>query len=210
MTALELQRILPLAVPANTAETEALGDGLVSGGIGAVEIGLRGEYALTAIRELVASDRPLLVGAGTIRTVAQVDEAAAAGASFLVSPGLSASVAARAEQLGLPLVPGVATASEIMRASDLGLRTLKLFPAHLLGGLEAVESFHSVFADVRFVPSGGVTEDTLAEFLSHPAVSAVSGSWITSPALLRAGAEAVAAVADRAAGTVRAVGEAHQ
>ncbi len=205
MTNIEAQRILPLAVPQNEQETEALGSGLVAGGVGAVEVGLRHPYALEAIRTLAASGQPLLVGAGTVRTVADADAAFEAGATFLVSPGLSVSVAKRAAELGLPFIPGVATATEVMQACDLGLTRLKLFPAHLVGGLAAISAMHSVFPEVTFVPSGGVSKENLAEFLSHPAVGAVSGSWITSGVQLGAGAEAVAKAAAEASATVHAV-----
>ncbi len=201
MTPLSEQRIIPLAVPETPAEVDALGTGLSAGGIGAVEIGLRHPAALDAVRGLAADGR-LLVGAGTVRSAAQADAAALAGAAFLVSPGLSADVVRRAAELDLPLIPGVASASDIMRAVDLGVRVVKLFPAHLLGGLAALDAFHAVFPDVRFVPSGGVSQDTLAEYLAHPAVAAVSGSWITSERVLAGGAAAVAAAARRAAATV--------
>ncbi len=204
MNSIEAQRLFPLAVPRNAEEAEALGDGLVAGGVGAVEVGMRHPFALQAIRSLSASDRRLLVGAGTVRTAAEVDAAAEAGAAFLVSPGLSVPVAKRADELGLPLIPGVATASEVMQARDLGFDRLKLFPANLLGGLSALSALHAVFPEVTFVPSGGVSQENLAEFLSHPAVGAVSGSWITSSAQLAAGADTVAAAAGQAAAVVRA------
>lgn len=195
MTGLDAQRILPLAVPQNEQQTEALGVGLVAGGVGAVEVGLRGPFALEAVKRLSASGLPLLVGAGTVRTAAEADAAVEAGATFLVSPGLSVEVASRAEALGIPLLPGVATASEIMRARDLGFERLKLFPANVLGGFATLSAFHAVFPEASFVPSGGVTQQNLAEFLSHPAVGAVSGSWITSAAQLDGGAAVVEAAA---------------
>lgn len=207
MTDLDAQRILPLAVPQNERQTEALGAGLVAGGVGAVEVGLRDSFALEAVRRLSTSGLPLLVGAGTVRTAAQADAAADAGAAFLVSPGLSVEVVARADALGLPLVPGVATATEVMRACDLGLDRMKLFPANLLGGLSMLSALHAVFPEIEFVPSGGVTQQNLAEFLSHPAVGAVSGSWLTSSSQLDRGAEAVEAAAARATATVVSVFE---
>lgn len=205
MSELQRQRILPLAVPGDAEETAALADGLRAARVGAVEVGLRGPYALEAIRVLAESDTGLLIGAGTVRTPEQAEAAAAAGAAFLVSPGLSGAVVRRAVELGLPIVPGVATASEVMRACDMGIELMKLFPSNLIGGLGALDAFHSVFPEVRFIPSGGVSQQTLAEFLGHPAVQAVSGSWITSGDLLRSGAAAVAAAAEIAMETVRRI-----
>lgn len=204
MTALAEHRILPLAVPTSSADVATLAAGLSAGGINVVEVGLRAPGALEAVSELVADGR-LHVGAGTVRTAAQVDAAAEAGASFLVSPGLSEPVARRAADVGLPLIPGVSSAGEIMRACELGLHLVKLFPANLLGGLHAIDAFHATFPEVRFVPSGGVSQANLADYLAHPAIAAVSGSWMTSGTVLAQGPGAVAELAHRAAETVRQV-----
>lgn len=187
-------RIMPLAVPENDAETEALHEGLSRGGIGIVEVGLRVPYAAEAIPKLVARGG-LVVGAGSVRTAEQVDRVHDDGARFIVSPGLSEAVVARALELGLPVFPGVATATEVMRASEFGLSMLKLFPAGLLGGVKLVDALRAAFPDVSFLPSGGVHLENLAEYLGNPAVAGVSGSWVTSSSLLRQGADAIADVA---------------
>ncbi|MGO2141448.1 MAG: bifunctional 4-hydroxy-2-oxoglutarate aldolase/2-dehydro-3-deoxy-phosphogluconate aldolase [Leucobacter sp.] len=204
MTALAEHRVLPLAVPTSSSDAPTLAAGLSAGGINVVEVGLRAPGALEAVSELVADGR-LHVGVGTVRTAAQVDAAAEAGAGFLVSPGLSEHVVRRAAAVGLPLVPGVGSASEIMRACELGLHLVKLFPANLLGGLHAIDAFHATFPEVRFVPSGGVSQANLADYLAHPAIAAVSGSWITSGSVLAEGPTSVADLARRAAETVRQV-----
>ncbi len=118
----------------------------------------------------------VLVGAGTVVTAAQVDEAVDAGARFLVSPGLSAGVVRRAQELGVPVVPGVATPSDVIAALDLGLDVVKLFPANVVGGPAAVKAFSAPFPGLRFVPTGGVSAANLLDYLALPAVLAAGGS----------------------------------
>lgn len=197
MSALGGHRLVPLAAPADAAEAAALADGLVAGGIGIVEVALRTEHAMDALRT-IAGRGDLVVGAGTVLDAEQARAAVDAGARFLVSPGLSASVVEVAQAAGIAALPGIMTPSEVMAARDLGLREVKLFPAGVAGGLALLDAYASVFADMRFMPSGGVSEATLAAHLAHPAVVAVSGSWLASGSLLREGADAVAAVAARA------------
>lgn len=197
MSALGGHRLVPLAAPVDAAEAAALADGLVAGGIGIVEVALRTEHAMDALRT-IAGRGDLVVGAGTVLDAEQARAAVDAGARFLVSPGLSASVVEVAQAAGIAALPGIMTPSEVMAARDLGLREVKLFPAGVAGGLALLDAYASVFADMRFMPSGGVSEATLAAHLAHPAVVAVSGSWLASGSLLREGADAVAAVAARA------------
>lgn len=189
---LEGQRLVPLAAPANPAQTEALRAGLLAGGLPIVEIGLRNTYAATALAELAAAG-DLIVGAGTVLDGAQAEAAIDAGAAFLVTPGFADDIVAVAQRRGVPIVPGVATATEVLRARQAGLRSVKLFPANALGGLKLIDALSAAFTDMTFMPSGGVSQATLVEHLSHPAVAAVSGSWLTSAALLDHGADAVAA-----------------
>jgi 2-dehydro-3-deoxyphosphogluconate aldolase/(4S)-4-hydroxy-2-oxoglutarate aldolase len=134
-------------------------------------------------------------------TSAQVDEAHDAGATFVVSPGLSAAVVRRCQELGLAVLPGVCTPAEIIAALDLGLDTVKFFPAEPSGGLGMVDALAAAFPQVRFVPTGGITADSAPSYLAHPAVAAVGGSWMVAPDLLAAGRwEEVAA---RSAAAVR-------
>jgi 2-dehydro-3-deoxyphosphogluconate aldolase/(4S)-4-hydroxy-2-oxoglutarate aldolase len=129
----------------------------------------------------------------------------AAGASFLVSPGLDEDVLARCEELGVPVVPGVGTASELMRALRYGIRTVKLFPAELVGGAAMVRSLAAPFPGVRFVPTGGIGPDRLGAYLAQPAVLAVGGTWMAPLDALARGAydeiERLAADAVRRSGT---------
>ncbi|WP_108251308.1 bifunctional 4-hydroxy-2-oxoglutarate aldolase/2-dehydro-3-deoxy-phosphogluconate aldolase [Planctomonas deserti] len=185
-------RVVPLASVADPAHVDAIGDGLVTGGLPVVEVALRGEHGLAAVQRL-AERGDLLVGAGTVLTVDQARHSLDAGASFIVTPGLDADVVRFVQDAGVPIVPGVLTPTEVQAAIGLGLSRLKLFPAGVFGGLRLLSAYADVYRDVRFMPSGGIRQDNLAEHLAHPAVFAASGSWIT--ALAAQGADAVSAAA---------------
>lgn len=186
-------RVVPLVSISDPSTVDAIGEGLVSGGLPVAEVALRGEHGLDAIERLAARG-DILVGAGTVLTTAQARDALDAGAGFVVTPGLDPDVVEYVLAAGVPIVPGVITATEIQAAMRLGLRRLKLFPAGVFGGLTLVNAYSSVFRDVQFMPSGGVNEANLAEFLAHPSIFAASGSWITADA-----SEGAARVAARAA-----------
>ena len=191
-TSLFDHRVVPLASVADPAHVDAIGDGLVAGGLPVVEVALRGEHGLVAVRRL-AERGDLLVGAGTVLSVDQARHSLDAGASFIVTPGLDADVVRFVQDAGVPIVPGVLTPTEVQAAIGLGLSRLKLFPAGVFGGLRLLSAYADVYRDVRFMPSGGIRQDNLAEHLAHPAVFAASGSWIT--ALAAQGADAVSAAA---------------
>lgn len=194
------QRVLPVIVLDDPADARPLADTLLDAGMRCMEITLRTAAAVPAL-ELLRADERLLVGAGSVLDAADADRAAAAGARFLVSPGLHAGTVERARELGLPVLPGVATASELQAARELGLRAVKLFPAGPLGGVAAVRALAGPFPAVRLVPSGGVGAEDVAAYLAEPSVLAVGGSWMVRPELVRAhawdriGALARAAVA---------------
>jgi 2-dehydro-3-deoxyphosphogluconate aldolase/(4S)-4-hydroxy-2-oxoglutarate aldolase len=120
-----------------------------------------------------------LTGAGTVLNEAQARQAIDAGSRFIVSPGWDDGVVETAQAAGIPVVPGVATASEVQRAYNRGLRVLKLFPAGIAGGIPMLKALSSVYSEVGFVPTGGVSADNLADFLALPNVKAVGGSWLT-------------------------------
>lgn len=203
--ALGANRIVPVVVIDDADAAPDLADALAAGGIGCAEITLRTPAGLAAIGA-VAGRADFVVGAGTVLTVEQVDAAADAGARFLVSPGLDDAVIARAAERGIPIVPGVATATEIQRALGRGIRQLKLFPANLVGGLAAVRAFAGPFPDVRFLPSGGVSAGNAAEYLASPSVFAVSGSWMVPAAAIAAGDfEAVRALSAEAVDAISVV-----
>lgn len=185
-------RIVPLATIADPAHVDAIGEGLASGRLPVVEVALRGEHGLGAIRRLAARG-DLLVGAGTVLSIDQARQALDGGAAFVVTPGLDAEVVRYVTQAGAPIVPGVLTPTEVQAAIGLGLTRLKLFPAGVFGGLKVLDAYADVYRDVRFMPSGGISAANLAEHLAHPAVFAASGSWIVSAAAQ--GSEAVAELA---------------
>ena len=179
--------VMPVVVLDEPAQAVPLGEALLAGGIDAVEITLRTAAGLDGIRALAAELPDLEVGAGSVLVPDQVDQVVSAGARFVVSPGLSVGVVERARALGVPALPGVATASELMTAVGLGLTEVKFFPAGLLGGPAAIQALSAPFPGVRFMPSGGVSVTTMADYLAVPAVPSVSGSWMVEPALLRDG-----------------------
>jgi 2-dehydro-3-deoxyphosphogluconate aldolase/(4S)-4-hydroxy-2-oxoglutarate aldolase len=170
-------RILPLLVVDNAELAPTLMETLQSSGIGVAEIALRTPESLVAIK-LATTISGMCVGAGTVLTVDQVNRVADAGAKFIVCPSFDEAVIDRARELSLPVLPGVATASEVHRAFNLDLDVVKFFPADSLGGLKAINSISGTFPTISFVPSGGVNQSNLANYLSDPAVAAVSGSWL--------------------------------
>lgn len=198
-------RIVPVVVLEDASFAPDLADALTAGGIPCAEITLRTPAALDAIRA-VAGRPDFAVGAGTVLTVAQVDAAVDAGATYLVSPGFDDAVAQRAAQRGVPLVPGIATATEIQRAIAAGLDHLKVFPAAAVGGTPALRAFAGPFPGVRFLPSGGVSAANAAEYLALPSVFAVSGSWMVPAAALAArDAETVRALSAEATAAIGVV-----
>ncbi len=170
-------RIVPVVVLNDAANAPGLGDALIAGGLPIAEVTFRTAAAADSIRTLVARG-DLLVGAGTVRSVAQVDQAVEAGAQFVVSPGLRGDIVRRAQELGVPVLPGAVTPTEILAAEELGIRTVKFFPANVYGGAAALKGLSAPFGDINFMPTGGVSAANLAEFLSLPCVPAVGGSWM--------------------------------
>lgn len=200
---LERVRLVPVVVLDDAADADPLAEALVDGGLGVAEVTFRTDAARDAI-DAIASRGDVIVGAGTVLTPEQVDLAVDAGASFVVSPGLSPAVVERCRKRGVPTLPGAVTATEIQAALELGLTTLKFFPARSSGGPEAIAALAAPFPGVRFVPTGGIGVDDCLDYLALPSVVAVGGSWMVPKAMIRAGefnrireltAAAVAAVA---------------
>ena len=183
---LAVARIVPVIVLDDAADAGPLADALLAGGIDCAEITLRTPAGLAAVQALAHRD-DILVGAGTVLTAAQTDEAVAAGARFVVSPGLGLDVVSRAQQLGVAVLPGVATATELQTAAAAGLGSVKFFPAGALGGLGMLDALAGPFPGMRFMPSGGVTAENAADYLAHPSVFAVGGSWMVPRTLIGAG-----------------------
>lgn len=179
-------RIVPVVVLNDAANASGLGDALVAGGLPVAEVTFRTAAAAESIR-ILAKRGDVLVGAGTVRSVAQVDQAADAGASFIVSPGLRADIVRRSQELGLPVLPGAVTPSEILQAEELGLKAVKFFPANVYGGAAAIKALSAPFADIQFVPTGGVSAGNLGDFLALPCIPAVGGSWMVPAKTVDAG-----------------------
>jgi 2-dehydro-3-deoxyphosphogluconate aldolase / (4S)-4-hydroxy-2-oxoglutarate aldolase len=180
-------RIVPVVVIEDPTSAAPLGDALARGGLPCAEVTFRTPKAEQALAEL-ARDERLYVGAGSVRNPDQVDRAAAAGARFIVSPGMSAAVIRQARSLGLPVLPGIATATELMAALDEGVDLVKFFPAGQLGGPAMLRTLAAVFPDVRFVPTGGITAESAPSYLELPCVAAIGGSWMVASDLIRGGA----------------------
>lgn len=186
ITVLGSHRVVPVVVLDDVRQADPLGAALVAGGLPVAEVTFRSPDAAAVLRRL-ADRGDLVVGAGTVLTTEQVDLAHRSGAGFVVSPGLSVAVVERCRELDLPVLPGVSTASEIMQALDLGLDLVKFFPAEPSGGLPAIKALAAAFRQVRFLPTGGITADSAVDYLAHPAVAAVGGSWMVPSDLLAAG-----------------------
>ena len=179
--------VIPVIVLHDVKDAVPLARALVAGGIRMLEVTLRTREALECI-ELIAKEVPEAVaGAGTIRSAADAQAAALAGARFGVSPGYTRAVGKACHDLGLPLLPGVATGSEIMMAQEDGLTELKFFPAVQAGGIAMLKAWQGPFGEVRFCPTGGVHAGNAHEFLALSNVACVGGSWIVPTDAIAAG-----------------------
>ena len=171
--------IVPL-IQAETPEDAVKTSGaLASGGLRVQEVVFRTEAALESLSQIARTQPDVLVGAGTVLSLKQAEDAFAAGARFLVSPGLNPDVVAFAQANALPIFPGIVSPTELQMAWNLGLRTVKFFPAGLSGGPRMLKALSSVFRDVEFMPTGGINAGNLKEYLAIPSVLACGGSWLT-------------------------------
>lgn len=174
-------RIVPVIVIKDVAQAVPLARALVAGGLTLLEITLRTDSALEALRRIAAEVEGATVGAGTVVSRGQIATCRAAGARFIVSPGLVEDIANSARDDGIPLLPGVATPSDIMRGLGRGLSTFKFFPAESLGGVPSLKALGGPFPQVRFCPTGGVTPKNLRDYLALSNVVAAGGSWMICP-----------------------------
>jgi 2-dehydro-3-deoxyphosphogluconate aldolase/(4S)-4-hydroxy-2-oxoglutarate aldolase len=193
--------VIPVLVIERVEDAVPIAEALVAGGLPVLEVTLRTHAALGAIQAMRAV-AGAIVGAGTVLSPTQLRHAADAGAQFAVSPGLTRPLAEAARESHLPWLPGVVTASEVMRALELGLTRLKFFPAMAAGGLPALKALSAVFGDVRFCPTGGIVQDNAADWLGLSSVACVGGSWLV-PANEPVDAKAIKARAKAAAALPR-------
>lgn len=192
--------VVPLIQADDPAVAVATARALIEGGLCVLEVVMRTPAALDCMRAIAAEVPDALMGAGTVLSAEHARSAVNAGARFIVSPGLSEDVVSVAREAGLTAFPGVATATELQRAWNLGLRVVKFFPAGQAGGVAMIKALASVFRDVRFMPTGGVSATNLPEYLAVPAVIACGGSWLTPKEAIAGGDYQV--VADLAAQAV--------
>jgi len=190
-------RIVPVIVLKDLAHAVPLAKALVEGGLDVLEITLRSPVALDAIAKIAAEVPGALVGAGTVTNANQFADAANAGAKFVVSPGLTEEVVRASRDHLVPILPGIATASDIMRGLGLGLDFFKFFPAETSGGAPAIKALGGPFPQVRFCPTGGVAASNLKTYLSLPNVICAGGSWMVPSDLNEADAFAKAALMAR-------------
>src|SRR6476620_10404453 len=183
---LDSLRVLPVADVPDGTDCAALGDAMVRAGLPLLEVTLRRPGAIDTLAALAADDR-LLVGAGTVVNAGQARDAIAAGARFVVSPGIDRDIIQTCLDAAIPVVPGVATPSEIMIALGMGIDVVKYFPAAALCGVAPIRAFSAPFAGVRFVPTGGIDMASAPTYLAEQSVLAIGGSWMVSTTLLRSG-----------------------
>ncbi|WP_421684628.1 bifunctional 4-hydroxy-2-oxoglutarate aldolase/2-dehydro-3-deoxy-phosphogluconate aldolase [Stutzerimonas urumqiensis] len=183
----ERARILPVITIDSEAQILPLADALAAGGLSSLEITLRSEHGLTAIRRLRQERPDLCIGAGTVLDRAMMDEAIDAGAQFIVSPGSTRELLEAGVDAPVPLLPGISTPSELMLGYALGYRRFKLFPAEICGGIPALKAFGGPFPTVRFCPTGGVNAGNAAQYLALGNVMCVGGTWMIEASALKAG-----------------------
>jgi 2-dehydro-3-deoxyphosphogluconate aldolase / (4S)-4-hydroxy-2-oxoglutarate aldolase len=195
--------VIPVIVLERVEHAVPLARALVAGGVRVLEVTLRTPAALACIEAIVRAVPDAIVGAGTLRSAADVRAAKDAGCVFGVSPGYTSEIGAACRDASLPLLPGVATASEVMAANADGLSFLKFFPATQAGGLPMLKALAGPFPDVAFCPTGGITPETAPQFLALPNVKVCGGSWLTPADAVAAGDWARITALAQAAGALR-------
>ena len=182
-----MEKYIPVVVIKELSETDKILSALKADGINCAEITFRTACAKEAIEYAVKNYPEMSIGAGTVINAEQCRAALKAGARFIVSPGLSVSVAEVCRENGVPYYPGCVTPTEIMQALELGITTVKFFPANIYGGLKALKALSAPFPQVRFIPTGGVDRGNIDEFLSFDKVAAIGGSFFVKEALEKQG-----------------------
>ncbi len=179
--------VVPVAAVERAEDAVPLAQALCAGGLPCVEITFRTKSAGESIRLITENCPEILVGAGTVLTTKQVDEAAQAGAAFIVCPGFDAEIVDYCIQKEIPVFPGCVTPSEVAQAVKRGLKTVKFFPAEAFGGLETIKALAAPYAGLKFMPTGGICAGNLGAYLADTAVLACGGSWMVKGDLVKAG-----------------------
>jgi 2-dehydro-3-deoxyphosphogluconate aldolase/(4S)-4-hydroxy-2-oxoglutarate aldolase len=198
--------VIPVVAIKDAKDAVSLGQALMSGGLPCAEITFRTAAAADSIQSIAARFPDMLVGAGTVLSVDQAQKAIDGGAKFLVTPGFDADVVAFSLSKGVPIYPGVATPTEINMALNMGLSTLKFFPAEALGGLKTLKAISAPYIQVRFIPTGGINPQNLPDYLGSPAVFACGGSWLVKKTMIANGEfEPISNLAAQAVQTVQKI-----
>ncbi len=197
--------IIPVVVLNDAKDAEPLGKALLEGGLPVAEVTFRTDAAEESIRILSEKYPDLLVGAGTVLTTEQVDRAVAAGAKFIVSPGLNPKVVKHCQEIGVVATPGVVTPGEIEKALDLGLEVVKFFPAEPSGGLPMIKAMAAAYTKLKFMPTGGINAKNVVDYLKSDKILACGGSWMVKGDLIAAGEfDKITAMCKEAAEIVKA------
>ena len=183
---LSIHRLIPVIALDRAHDSGPLADALIAGGLPVAEVTFRTAAAEASIREM-SERKQMLVGAGTVLNVETVKRAVDAGAKFIVSPGFSEKVVTYCIEQKIPVTPGCVTPTEIQMALEHGIDTVKFFPAEAVGGIKTLKAFAAPFGQVKFIPTGGITEKNLTDYLSFPPVIACGGSWMVTKELIAAG-----------------------
>lgn len=178
-----MEKFIPVVVIKELPKTDKILTALKNNGINCAEITFRTACAAEAIEYASKNYPDMEIGAGTVINAEQCEAALAAGATFIVSPGLSPTVAQICKQRGIPYYPGCVTPTEIMAALELGITTVKFFPANVYGGLKAIKSLSAPFPQVKFIPTGGVDRSNIEEFLAFDKIAAIGGSFFVKESL---------------------------
>lgn len=184
---IERLRVVPALVVEDVNSAVPLAAALVKGGLPCAEVTLRTEASMEVLRRM-AKVEGLLVGAGTVTSVKQLDEVLEAGADFIVSPGLDDELIRRCQDADVLIIPGAVTPTEVMRAQNLGIGLVKFFPSHAFGGLPTLEALAGPFPNMRFMPTGGINPTNMSRFLAHPSVAACGGTWMARREWIKSGA----------------------
>lgn len=177
--------VVPVVVLDNADDAEGLAQALTEGGLPCAEVTFRTAAAEESIRRMTAAYPDMLVGAGTVLTIDQVDRAVGAGAKFIVSPGFDEEIVDYCISKNIPVMPGCITPSEVTKGIKKGLKVLKFFPAEQAGGLAMIKAMAAPFGGVQFMPTGGISAKNLAEYLSYNRIYACGGSWMVKAALIK-------------------------
>ena len=178
-----MEKYVPVVVIKELSETDKILTALKNNGINTAEITFRTACAAEAIKYACENYPDMSIGAGTVINAAQCEQALAAGAQFIVSPGLSVGVAKICNERGIPYYPGCVTPTEIMQALELGITTVKFFPANVYGGLKAMKALSAPFPQIKFIPTGGVDRSNIDEFLAWDKIAAIGGSFFVKESL---------------------------